>query len=514
MSNNIPKKSGWGRFIKNKYFIIGVVVVVILAIYFVMRGGSSSTIESAVVVSGNVIEKVSVTGKISPLEKADLSFDSSGSISNIYVKVGDKVNKGQLLASLDNADAVASLASAQAKLDDLTRALRPEELLLEKAKVDSALVALSNAKTNAINAVRDGYVETQGAIFNYTDTFFRNPQSGNPTIIINAQSNAAQSSINFERVAVSDYLKYWKSDLDNATSTDGVDVLLINSNKYISETKSFADHLSVIVNSLSVSGSALSQSVIDSYVSTMNLGQSSLNQAVTSIATAKTALEQSQTAYNEVYNNFVLKNAGSSAEAIRAQQATVNSLAATVAKGRIYSPIEGTVTRVDPHEGEYASPGQAGFAVQSEGSYKIEAYVPEADIAKIIIGNQAEVTLDAYGSDTIFGAVVTLIDPAETVLEGVPTYKVTLQFGKEDVRIRSGMTANTDIMTREHDNVLYVPTRAIITDDSGAKSVRVLNKDGKTFASIPVTLGLKGSSGTTEIVSGLSAGQKVVTYSK
>ena len=272
--------------------------------------------------------------------------------------------------------------------------------------------------------------------------------------------------------------------------------------------------LSAIVNNMNPGNSGLPQNAIDAAVTTMNTGLSTLNQAISTVAMAKTALDQAQTAYTEANNNFILANAGSSAEAVRAQQATVDSLAAVVAKGRIYSPIDGVVTRVDPSEGEYATPGVSGFAVQSAGAYKIEAYVPEADIAKIAIGNHADVTLDAYGSGVIFSASVALIDPAETVLEGVPTYKVTLYFDKKDDRIRSGMTANTDILTHEDDNVLYIPTRAIITDDSGNKTTRVLNKDGKTFVSVPVTVGLRGSSGTTEITSGVSAGQKVVTYTK
>jgi HlyD family secretion protein len=157
--------------------------------------------------------------------------------------------------------------------------------------------------------------------------------------------------------------------------------------------------------------------------------------------------------------------------------------------------------------------GSSAFSVQSDGQYKIEAFVPEADIAKVSLKDSADVTLDAYGADTHFPATVTLIDPAETVLEGVPTYKVTLQFNLPDARIRSGMTANTDIMTAEADNVVSVPSRAIL-DDKGAKSVRILNADGITFTTVPVTVGIKGSDGTTQIISGIAAGQKIVTYVK
>lgn len=514
MHESFFKKSVWMKYFKNKYVIIGAVVVLVLILYFATRGGASVKTESAIVTIGNVIEKVSVTGKISPVEKADLSFDSSGSISRIYVKVGDAVTRGQLLASLDNADAVASLASAQARLEDITRSLRPEELALEKARVESALATLNNAKSAAINSARDSYVKTQGALANYSDTFFTNPQSANPTININTDSNSIERAINVKRVEVTDSMKSWQSDLENLTSPDNASALLLNANKYLVLIKSFMDDLSVIVNNLNTGNSGLSQATIDADVVTMNSALNALNLAVSSVTTAKTSLEQAQTSYTEIYNNFLLKNSGSSSEAVRAQQGTVNSLAAVVSKGRIYSPIDGIVTRVDIHEGEYASPGRSDFAVQSEGTFKIEAYVPEADIAKIAIGNTAEVTLDAYGSDTIFGAVVVFVDPAETVLDGVPTYKVTLHFTERDARIRSGMTANTDILTHEHQGILSIPSRAIITDDNGAKAVRVLNKDGQTFTLAPVKIGLKGSNGTTEIISGLSAGQKVVTYTK
>ncbi len=502
------------RLFKNKYFLIGLTIVVILIVYFFLRGGSATTIESAVVTAGDVIEKVSVTGKISPVDKADLSFDTSGSISKIYVKVGDKVSKGDILASLDNADTVASLASAQAKLDDLTRSLRPEELQLEQSKVDIASANFVNTKTAAINASRNAYVQTQGALVNYTDGFFTNSQSANPTININTQSNTTKSAIDFERVVAGDNLKSWKSNLDISTSTDDAQVLLVDADKSLTQVKTFMDDLSTIVNQLSPGNSGLQQPIIDSYLSAMNAGLNLLNQAIASISTAKTNLDQAQTGYTEAYSNFVLQKSGSSVESIRSQQATVDSLAAVVDKGTIYSPIDGIVTRVDPHEGEYTTPGISGFAVQSEGTYKIEAYVPEADIAKVAIGDNASVTLDAYGSDTIFEATVTLIDPAETVLEGVPTYKVTLQFTKKDIRIRSGMTANTDILTHEHDSVLYIPTRAILINADGTKSVRILNKDGKTFATTTIALGLKGSSGTTEIISGIKAGDHVVTYVK
>ncbi|MBU6426735.1 efflux RND transporter periplasmic adaptor subunit [Patescibacteria group bacterium] len=501
------------RFRLRTYVIAGIIILVIVFIAVASRGSSVSNIESAAVTRGNIVEQVSVTGKVSPIDKADLAFEKSGVISKIFVKVGDSVKAGDKIAALDSAGDLANLQSAQAKLDDMTRTLRPEELSAEQAKVDSAKTALDNAKTDALNAARDGYVETEGAVVNYADAFFTNPQSANPTIKVTTQSQTQENSIDAERVAVTDELAAWQADLAAATSTDRAAYYLSRAHGHLSMIKNFMNDLSGIANYLSPGNSGLVQSAIDAYVGAMNSAQSALNQAISSVTTAEAELQNASAAYDEARSNFILKNAGSSPEAIAAQQASVAYYQSALDNDVLVSPIDGLVTRVDPSDGEFVSAGQSAFSVQSYGDYKVEAYVPEADIAKVALNNTAAITLDAYGPDVNFPAVVTAIDPAETVLEGVPTYKVTMHFTQKDDRVRSGMTANTEILTHEHDNVLTIPTRAVV-DNSGQKSVRVLDADGKTYRSVPVVAGLKGSDGMTEIISGLTEGQKVVTYVK
>jgi RND family efflux transporter MFP subunit len=198
---------------------------------------------------------------------------------------------------------------------------------------------------------------------------------------------------------------------------------------------------------------------------------------------------------------------------VAAQSATVDSFKAELAKDQIISPMAGLVTKIEPNLGEFVSPGETVMSVISDGDYKIEAYVPEADIAKLALGNLASTTLDAYGQNVDFPATITALDPAETVLEGVPTYKVTLKFLSSDARILPGMTANLDILASQRQGVLTVPARAV-TDTNGKKTVRILDSNGQTFKERPVEVGLKGSDGAVEVVSGLTAGERVVTYIK
>lgn len=485
------------RHLKNKWVITGLVIFIIVASFVYMRGGGKKpVIESVAVAIGDVREIVSVTGTISPADRSNLSFKRGGVVSHVYAKVGDRVKRGQLIATLDMSSEIAALRAAEATLSDMSRSLTSEEYAVERA-------TLTTAEKSADNAIHDAYVRVQSALFNYTDTFFTNPQSVNPTINLRTDTTNIYDDINNKRLIVSDVLTKWSNRMNdnNAKMSDVVNDVL----SYLRTIKSFMNDLSVIVSDLNPSNSGQSQTILNTYLSVMNSGLTSVNTAIDAVTDAQSALSSAQSKYN-------LKLAGNSSQAIAAQIAKVDQARAEVNAGSIISPIDGIVTRADPRVGEYVSPGSSGFAVQ-DTNFKIEARVPEADIAKIAIGNLASTTLDAYGRSIDFPSRVDLVDPAETVVEGVPTYKVTLHFVAPDIRIRSGMTANLEILTREKKNVLSLPFRAIM-EENGRKVVRVLNRDGRTWNVVPVETGLKGSLGTIEVLGGLQEGDRVVTYVK
>ena len=195
---------------------------------------------------------------------------------------------------------------------------------------------------------------------------------------------------------------------------------------------------------------------------------------------------------------------------IRSVSATIANYDAQMTKSVISAPFSGTVTTQNAKLGETVAPNVPVVALMSDGVFKITANIPEVDVAKLTVGDSARVTLDAYGADVLFKATVSSIDPAETVIEGVSTYKATLRFEGRDARIRSGMTANIDISTDKRENVLYVPARSVFNKD-GKKYVRV--PDGQTLTvDTEVTTGLRGSDGSIEVLSGLSEGQTIVTF--
>lgn len=127
--------------------------------------GSSSTVTrtTATVTKGTVAQSVSATGNVLALTSVDINFDSgvsSNLVTEIAVKVGVKVTKGQVLAKVDDktvqnalAAAQASLVSAQANYDKVKAGLTPQDRVQVDASDEQAAVALANAQTAVDNAI-------------------------------------------------------------------------------------------------------------------------------------------------------------------------------------------------------------------------------------------------------------------------------------------------------------------------------------------------------------------------
>ena len=87
-----------------------------------------------------------------------------------------------------------------------------------------------------------------------------------------------------------------------------------------------------------------------------------------------------------------------------------------------------------------------------------------------------------------------------------------LQFTNQSDLIKSGMTANVNIFTENKTGVIAIPSERVLKQNDKAF---VLVDDGKGNAiQKEVTLGITGSNGDVEILSGLNAGDKIFSFSK
>ncbi|HPW44370.1 MAG TPA: efflux RND transporter periplasmic adaptor subunit [bacterium] len=204
-------------------------------------------------------------------------------------------------------------------------------------------------------------------------------------------------------------------------------------------------------------------------------------------------------------------------------QANLASAQIQIDDSRLFSPLDGVVTQVNYEVGEqFSAAGKALIMVLVNNSFDIEVDVTEADINKIKVGNLVEITLDAFGDDTIFHGQVYFIEPAQTVIQDVVYYKVKISFSDSQevksltearqISIKAGMTANTTITTDQRENIVKIPGRAIVEKDNGVKVVRIL-KDNK-LQEIPAAIGLRGDEGLVEVLGGVQPGDQVVTFIK
>lgn len=194
----------------------------------------------------------------------------------------------------------------------------------------------------------------------------------------------------------------------------------------------------------------------------------------------------------------------------------------------IYSPIDGTVISKSVEQGQtvaasFSTPTLFTIA-QDLSKMQVVANVDEADIGGVKEGQRVSFTVDAYPQETFEGTVKQVRLQATTT-SNVVTYSVVISAPNDDLKLKPGLTANVNIYTQESKDVISVPTKATsFTPDKDVignqykvevnKNIRPNSKKvyvlkGNTLKPIPVTIGISGN-GYTEILSGLTKGQKIV----
>ena len=172
-------------------------------------------------------------------------------------------------------------------------------------------------------------------------------------------------------------------------------------------------------------------------------------------------------------------------------------------KGNVIAPVSGTLVSLSATENGYVSASMPVAVINGAEQMKITVSVSEALVPKLAIGDQADVVVSAAGAQ--FSGTVRSVEKAANMQTQL--YTVTLSVPAEVSGLLSGMFAEVTFHTDRADGVITVPSQAILT--SGSKSYVFVVEDGKARY-VEVTQGLMGS-GVTQITSGLTAGQELVT---
>ena len=172
--------------------------------------------------------------------------------------------------------------------------------------------------------------------------------------------------------------------------------------------------------------------------------------------------------------------------------------------GNVIAPISGTLVSLNAEENAFVSPSMPVAVIDGVDQMKISVSVSEALVPKLTIGDSVDVAVSA-ANQTFTGTIRSVEQAANAQTK---LYTVTVSVPSDVSGLLSGMFADVTFHTDTASGAIVVPTESILT--SGSTQYVYVVQDDNTAKYIEVTTGLTGN-GVTEITSGLSAGQQLVT---
>ena len=435
----------------------------------------------------------------------------------------------------------ASLEAAKTTLQTATVAVTTSEqkLVALQSEIDVSLAADVSATPSTIAKHLSSALsalQTIGEIFNKTDVqdaIRRRTAPGEEQAILQTRAKAeaamtvAMATIPTNTQDAITALEAARASVAQASialqlATSLVSSLTESSSYTYTERESDKASLIAAQNTVQTAGSG-----IDTALSAIRSGFASYQtQIVSEEASLQAAKNTRDRAQSDIltYESTVriseaqlqLKRAGSRPQDIAAQEARVRQARAEVARASasygdtvLTAPIDGKITKVNIKKGEF-TPVDAAVTMLGNSPYRVEMYVSEIDIPRVALTQTGSIELDAFRG-TNMPIRVSEIDPAATDRDGVPKYRIVLDFVQIPTDLKIGMTGDADIVTGSRKDVVTVPARAVLEHDDGASYVRVL-KNGKVEERI-VTTGLDGKDGEVEVV-GVQEGEEIIVLEK
>ena len=180
----------------------------------------------------------------------------------------------------------------------------------------------------------------------------------------------------------------------------------------------------------------------------------------------------------------------------------------------IRAPFDGVITQRFAEPGAFVTPTTTASAtagatsssiVELSQGLEVAAKVPESDIGRIRVGQNAGVRVDAY-PDQRFEARVREIAPRAVKTDNVTSFEVELDLIGPAPDLRIGMTVDVDFQTGRTNASTLVPTVAIVTEEGKPGVLMVGAQDQPRFQAVE----LGASSGSqTAIINGVKPGTKV-----
>jgi len=534
------------KFTTKRIVWIIIVLVILVTIGKVYLNSSQKDSNKTVieVTRGSIEQNISETGTVKISDEIGLSFKGGGIIDAIYVEVGDSVERGELLATIDYSElnaqlqkANASLKSAQAQLANILVGATNEEIGLAETQVKNIEIKLQNKKQSleniissadnsaktayedALGNLNDAYLDLQNAYLAVDDiyqTYFNsNDQEGltvkksredikearnkTKTYIDTAIANSIDENIDIALYQTKLALDITYIALSNARNA--CDAILYRA------TVTDTDKTSLNTQKSNIN--AEKASIIDAQ---QTISSTKINNTAT-IDTAKAQILETEGQLEESEKTLQKLTAGPTKEDINLYEAQVEQaqadrlvLISKISQSRLNSPVNGQVVRIKKRGGEIAGAGEVVIALLPKKPFQIKTNIYEEDVVKINIGNPVKIQLIAFPSLVVTGRLAS-IEPIDNIIDGVVYYEVSIDFDKEIKELKSGMSADISITTLSKEDILIIPWSALIKENDKLY-VEVLKND--QIIKQEVQTGIEGDDGNVEIVAGIEKDEKIL----
>lgn len=362
---------------------------------------------------------IELSGRIEGYE-TDIGAQIPGRVNFVAVREGDKVNKGQLIAQLDDAEIKAQLVGAQARI-------KASQQQVEQARWQISVIEsnIEEAQLNLLQAKGD----TQGKI----------SQAQSAVAAAEAQLSEAKAQLNS---AISQ-AKLAKINRDRASQLRQEGAF---SQRQLDEAQTTLETAQATVTA--------HQSSVNAALKQVNVAQGALLQAQTTsfnpdIRTTKIAALQKQ-----------LTIAKSQLKATQAEvenaKAAEKQILAQLDYLKVLSPIDGVVTARSVEPGAVVGSGRTLLTVINPNTVYLRGYIPEGEIGKVKVGQPAKILLDSHPNQPLNAQVGAIDTQASFTPENIyfkkdrveQVFGVKLSIDNPGGYAKPGMPADAEINTK------------------------------------------------------------------
>jgi len=346
-----------------------------------------------------VSNSITANGVLVPARQVGLSFGVGGTVTSVGVEIGERVQGGQTLATLDAAELQRAVAQAELELETAQVRLAqwqaqatpvPEQVLAATAAITSAQAALTQARVQAAQRPNQDTID--------------------------------QAALRQAERALQDARNEYQKVFDNPTTHDWAPAS--PQARTLAEVR---DHYDVILAGYRMRAADRGYAV--------------------AIAEAEARLTQAQLRLYEVQHPVRPEELSLAQLDVERAHEALEAAQADLAHATLSAPFDGVVSAVPVSLGEWVAPDATVVELLDVSRWRIETRnVGELQIGRVRVGQQVLVRVNAFRGETLHGRVVT-VSPVAVVQQGDTTYTLTIELEPTDLNLRPGMTAQVDIVT-------------------------------------------------------------------